>query len=474
MEPLEIVCESCESRMKLSEPLLEKIRGKSGRVTCRECGSKIMLDATQGAVRVTKGGRRAVALEIEEIEDFTEAPPSVEPHFSVAAALEVAPNLKEFEAPVPDFRSAGSLSPHTLYDEDDDGLVPLGREFNSSPFTSERDRSYNSLFAEPGKKPAPADVEAPRRVFSALSPPRRGEHRPSKSEPSVLKDDISTAPAVAGTIVEMAPDGQLINQTDRKKRPADSTRPRTWVPWTVAAIALLGLGVSVSLNRGAPASAKSQDAVTSVPATDSRALDEAARSEEPASAVVETQKEPSDETAAPPSIAADLGSDDSSGPTLAAQAAPAALSAGGGEPKPAAGSNPAAQPSAAQSTAARSSDAIPPEAGTATEETADTGLTKEEEGEEPALLPFSSSAALTALRDATALAGGCRKAGDPSGIARVVVTFAPSGRVTSAAVTGAPFAGTETGGCIASRFRTARVPAFAGEYVTVKKTVTIQ
>ena len=58
-------------------------------------------------------------------------------------------------------------------------------------------------------------------------------------------------------------------------------------------------------------------------------------------------------------------------------------------------------------------------------------------------------------------------------MATVVVTFAPSGRVTSANVNGPPFAGTRTGGCIASTMRRARVPAFSGDHVTVSKTVTI-
>lgn len=98
-----------------------------------------------------------------------------------------------------------------------------------------------------------------------------------------------------------------------------------------------------------------------------------------------------------------------------------------------------------------------------------------EAGEESApLAPFDRAAATTALQVAEGQAAACRSAGDPSGTARVVVTFAPSGRVTSAVVAGPPFAGTPTGGCIASRFRAARVPAFEGSYVTVAKTVVVQ
>ena len=75
----------------------------------------------------------------------------------------------------------------------------------------------------------------------------------------------------------------------------------------------------------------------------------------------------------------------------------------------------------------------------------------------------------------SAAAGGavaCR--GDaPSGFAKVSVTFAPSGRVTTAVVDG-PFAGTPTGGCIARTFRSARVHPFDGTLVTVRKTVILK
>lgn len=88
--------------------------------------------------------------------------------------------------------------------------------------------------------------------------------------------------------------------------------------------------------------------------------------------------------------------------------------------------------------------------------------------------PFDKGAAVSALSAAAGRASSCRKEGDPSGTATVVVTFATSGRVTSANVTGPPFAGTPTGGCIASVMRGARVPAFSGDKVTVSKTVVIQ
>lgn len=508
MEPLEIICESCESRMRLSATLLEKILGSSGRVTCRECSSKILLDATQGEVRVTKGGRFTSAREIHEIEDITESPPSVDPHLSemplvplqpsahqgrstppelppeargrsmrlatpaardVTSSLPFSKSAKEMEAPVPHFTSAGSLSPHSLSDDDDDGLVPLGREFNSSPFSSERDQSYKSLFPQPERRPAPQSLDAPvPQVSRTPSPPQRGELRRGKSEPDLFHDELSNAPAVAATIVEMGPGGELINQTDKKRAAAPPTRSSHWVPWTVAAIALFGLGVSVSLDRRAPATMKAPGAVTLVDVD--RTESEVAQAEADVEAT-EPSLVPAVVDVAP--VVVDM-----------APAEVALASHGDKIPleEPSLAATEVRRPSAerAAAPAPESSAAALLRADTSGQVAVldDSGSTKDadskEEVEELVLPPFSSAAAASALREATALAGACRKSGDPSGYATVVVTFAPSGRVTSAALTGAPFAGTETGGCIASRFRTARVPPFAGQHVTVKKTVTIQ
>jgi len=88
--------------------------------------------------------------------------------------------------------------------------------------------------------------------------------------------------------------------------------------------------------------------------------------------------------------------------------------------------------------------------------------------------PFDVTAARAALDASAAQASGCRKEGDPSGVAVVTITFSQTGRVTTANVSGPPFQATPTGGCIASTMRKTRVPAFAGEMVTVRKTITVQ
>ncbi len=87
---------------------------------------------------------------------------------------------------------------------------------------------------------------------------------------------------------------------------------------------------------------------------------------------------------------------------------------------------------------------------------------------------FNKGAATAALNGAAGSASGCKAAGDPSGVARVSVTFAPSGRATRAIVNGSPFAGTSTGSCVAAAFRSLSVPPFTGDPVTVSKSVSIR
>jgi hypothetical protein len=87
---------------------------------------------------------------------------------------------------------------------------------------------------------------------------------------------------------------------------------------------------------------------------------------------------------------------------------------------------------------------------------------------------FNKGAAAAALNGAAGSASGCKAPGDPSGVARVSVTFAPSGRATRAVVNGAPYSGTATGSCVAGAFRNLSVPPFTGDPVTVSKSVSIR
>src|SRR5690606_29608926 len=91
------------------------------------------------------------------------------------------------------------------------------------------------------------------------------------------------------------------------------------------------------------------------------------------------------------------------------------------------------------------------------------------EAEPKATQPFNRNAAVAALSNAANQARSCKKPGGPTGTGKVTLTFANSGRVTSAVVSDPPFAGTSVGGCVASVFRKAKVPPFTGNPVRVSK-----
>lgn len=85
---------------------------------------------------------------------------------------------------------------------------------------------------------------------------------------------------------------------------------------------------------------------------------------------------------------------------------------------------------------------------------------------------FDRGAAAAALSRVNV--NGCKKAGGPTGSGHVRVTFAPSGNVTKVDVDTAPYSGTSVGGCVASKFKGASIPAFSGGPVTVGKSFSIR
>jgi predicted Zn finger-like uncharacterized protein len=85
--------------------------------------------------------------------------------------------------------------------------------------------------------------------------------------------------------------------------------------------------------------------------------------------------------------------------------------------------------------------------------------------------PFDRGAAAGALGGVNVQS--CKKPDGPTGSGHVKVTFSPDGSVSSAVVDAAPYQGTGVGGCIAGKYRAARVPAFSGGPVSVGKSFTI-
>ena len=79
---------------------------------------------------------------------------------------------------------------------------------------------------------------------------------------------------------------------------------------------------------------------------------------------------------------------------------------------------------------------------------------------------FDTGAAKEVLTAAAGNVASCKEMGGPVGSGKVSITFAPSGRPTSVAVSGAL---TTVGSCVARLFRSVKVPPFAGDPVTVAK-----
>lgn len=112
------------------------------------------------------------------------------------------------------------------------------------------------------------------------------------------------------------------------------------------------------------------------------------------------------------------------------------------------------------------------EAGKKPEEKKEEPTAKKEEPS-TGVASFNKGAAIAALGAAAAQASGCKRPGGPTGGGKAVVTFAPSGRVTTANVSGGEYPGTPVGSCVAGVFRRAQVPAFQGDPVTVSKAFSI-
>jgi hypothetical protein len=84
---------------------------------------------------------------------------------------------------------------------------------------------------------------------------------------------------------------------------------------------------------------------------------------------------------------------------------------------------------------------------------------------------FDKAAAKEALNSAAAKAASCGSGGGAKG--KVQLTFANSGKVSSAEITEGPFAGTAAGKCAVRHFKAARIPAFSGPPQTVAKSFKI-
>jgi hypothetical protein len=174
----------------------------------------------------------------------------------------------------------------------------------------------------------------------------------------------------------------------------------------------------------------------------------------------------------------------SASPESSAAAKPSAEEGSSAEPGASAAGSASAAPSAAPSATAVAQATTPKsqaprEPGAAASKTSDekasseTEAPKENASKSSGGGQFDLASAKTALTTAANNASSCREATGPMGSGKVSITFAPSGRPTSVAVTG-DLAGTSVGSCVARLFRQVRVPAFSGDPVSVSKAFSVK
>jgi len=184
---------------------------------------------------------------------------------------------------------------------------------------------------------------------------------------------------------------------------------------------------------------------------------------------VQTATPSAPETAETPNAAASGATASSAAPTdssASPSASATSASAAGAKPTPPPAPGAAATPAVAGAATPAAKPTEPSEPAAATK--------KPDAVEAPAEgAAFDKNAAVAALGAAAASAGSCKNPDGPVGSGKVSVTFAPSGRATATNVAG-ELAGTEVGGCVARLFRTAKVPPFSGDPVTVTKSFSIQ
>ena len=340
---------------------------------------------------------------------------------------------------------------------------------------------HNSSFEDLRLLAAPSEQRAPRHVDDLMN--LRAEYF-SNDGPSLEAPDLRRAASSTGGDARLAPTVDLLSAlaapprgdgaaTDRSTPEAARKRSMIGVGAGVVVGVLLTLGISQLLRSGdAPSPTPSASPIAAAAAKPSRTPEPAAVAEEPrVKALTPGAKAAADEpapiaSAREPAAEAKPAVKDAPGSTAGALAA-----ASPGVREPSAGKEGTA---AKEPKAAKEAPSAEPAAPAKPSE-ADTLLAAQNAAlNAPKAASFSRSAAGAALTAAAGQAAGCKKEGDPAGIAKVSITFAPSGRVTNSQVVGGPYIGSAAGGCIARAFRGAQVPAFDGDPVTVQKAVDLR
>ncbi|HEY6557471.1 MAG TPA: GYF domain-containing protein [Polyangiaceae bacterium] len=314
--------------------------------------------------------------------------------------------------------------------------------------------SWSDVDASRLTAPAADDFPAPIEAATPAAPPERRRGRMKAPGAAIRAEEAPAEDFAPPSPRASAP--PLIDAADAAGQPARTRSPLLWL----LLLAGLMFGVAWLLLRS-PWAAQ--------PRTEEAQSPAAVVAAKPANHAAPEQSAPPTEPSAAPADSTDPQGAGAAGPRAAETPEPAE------EPRQRARTPVASAPERSPTESTTPSAPAKRPAGEPTARTVEPAEPPAAEPSRPAVTaPFDKTAAVSALNALAGQASACRQGSDPSGIATVVLTFAPSGRVTSATVNGPPFAGTSTGGCVARTLRRAHVPAFSGEHVTVSKTVLVQ
>lgn len=468
--PYAVTCRSCGARFSVADDLVQKkLSGKVVALRCKRCHEPIRVNASEPPGRRSSRPPAPAArspLPQGPARPKPRPPLKARPTGTLMGIGRPKPPRRKL-APVLDEHTKGEVS-HDLFDASpppSDSYVDLSDMAHSEPPSaasaapaanssapplfdlahsekidlSRPSEDVDFLLGLTGSPGTAASLGSPSLTDLARKPP-------SEPPPSTPKPREVGAPRAT-------PARAVTSETSPSKAPAAPPEKSKKSAGLLLALGLFGALGAAAL--GLRSSQKPSNPSPATPVAAPAAIDEPeskSASAEPAAAVPVTptpSAEPTPEVSPAPSTAAIA-----SAPARAVN--PSSNAAANTNPK-VARAEPATPPAAAPGPESTAKPPTLPKPAPAAEGT-----------------PFDRSAAASALASAAAQASACRKDGDPSGVANVTVTFAPSGRVTAAKLSGPPFAGTATGGCIASTLRRAKIPAFDGDMVTVGKTIVVQ
>jgi predicted Zn finger-like uncharacterized protein len=527
--PFAVSCRSCGARFSVADDLYQKrFAGRIVTVRCKHCQATIRLDASEppakppkpkpdrrpkwvpkpapppprpphvraaelaaaAKVEPAKAHPTKVAQEEIDPEDLFKTPPPSAPPPGTAEQLEPSVDLNEYARSEPPSSETPALSelahgasrrraPETH--EDMEFLLGLsGSPRTAAALVSPALPTFEAPNADPGGL---AEEDEATRTHARPLKDRTAENlldaEPDDDSPETKAPAKELVVALPVPSVPVAP--TPLEGSSPTATPSDAPSPKRRWPAVLVVLGLGAIGGALGLFaygvRIPPEPVRSSASEAHPPEPEPAAIQPNTGTAMTASATEGANAPNSKEPSAAPASSSAAAREIEPKPSVAAAPAPTSAPA----PKPANAplsndtrARPPVAPRAEKAARAVEPEALTPTARADTESAPAPPPPQYEVKNQVATEPFDRAAAAAALSSAAQEASACRKDGDPTGTASATVTFAPSGRVTTATLSGPPFAGTQTGSCIAASLRRARVPAFVGDKVTVGKTVVIR